>query len=68
VVIVGVRQGSPAEDASLQKGDLVLEVNRHPVKTAEEMQERIKKSDKTSLLLLVQRGDGTLFVVLKAEK
>ncbi|HAR96406.1 MAG TPA: peptidase [Deltaproteobacteria bacterium] len=68
VVIVGVRQGSPAEDASLQKGDLVLEVNRQPVKTAEEMQERIKKVDKNSLLLLIQRGDGTMFLVLKAEK
>jgi serine protease Do len=68
VVVVGVRQGSPAEDASVQKGDLVLEVNRHPVKTAEEMQEKIKKSSKDSLLLLIQRGEGSLFVVLKAEK
>lgn len=67
-VIVGIRQGSPAEDASLQKGDLVLEVDRHPVKTGEDMKERVKRSGKDSLLLLIQRGDTTLFVVLKAEK
>lgn len=68
VVIVGVRQGSPADDGSLQTGDIVLEVNRHPVRTVAETQERVKKSGKDSLLLLIQRGENTLFVVLKDEK
>lgn len=68
VVVVGVRDGSPAEDSGLQRGDIVIEVNRHAVKTAEEMQERITKSGKDSLLLLIQRAENTMFVVLKAEK
>lgn len=68
VVVVGVRDGSPAEDGGLQKGDILLEIDRHPVGTAEEMQETIKKSGKDSLLLLIQRGENTLFVVLKTEK
>ncbi len=67
VVITAVRPGSPAADAALRAGDVVLEVNRHPVKTVEDMKQQLAQADpsKGGALLLVQRGDGTFYVVLK---
>ncbi|MEI6154894.1 MAG: PDZ domain-containing protein, partial [Deltaproteobacteria bacterium] len=64
--VVGVQQGSPAEDASIQRGDVILEVNREPIKTVEDMKVKIVKAkDKNSLLLLVERNGGNIYVVLK---
>ena len=66
VVVVGVRPGSPAENASLQRGDVVLEVERQPVRNAEDMKEKIEKSSgRETLLLLLRRGEGTFYLVLK---
>ena len=65
-LVVGVRPGSPAEDASIQRGDVILEVNRKPIKTVEDMKSEMAKSkDKGSLLLLVERNGGTIYLVLK---
>jgi serine protease Do len=66
VVVAGVQPGSPAEEASIQKGDIILEVNRQPVKGLSDMKEKIEKSaTRDSLLLLVQRGGNTLYFALK---
>ena len=66
VVVADVQPGSPAENASVQKGDVILEVNRQPVKGVADMKEKIEKSHtKDSLLLLVQRGGSNLYLVLK---
>ena len=66
VVVVGVRPGSPAEEASLHTGDIILEVNRQPVKGVEDMKARIAQSaDKGQALLLIQRGRNTFYLVLK---
>lgn len=65
VVITGVEPGSVADLAGLQTGDIILEVNRHPVQSLQEVQEQIARAkDHDSLLLLVQRGQGNLFVAL----
>jgi serine protease Do len=66
VVVTGVLPGSPAEEATLQKGDIVLEVNRQPVKSVEDMKARMAQSgDKGQALLLIQRGRNTFYIVLK---
>jgi len=66
VLVAGVEPGSPAEQASVQRGDVILEVNRHPVKGVEEAKELIEKSHSNdSLLLLVQRGGNNMYLVLK---
>jgi serine protease Do len=66
VAVVGVKPGSPAEDAGIQQGDVILEVNRRPVSNVKEVLEKINDSkDKDRLLLLVQRGNGKLFVPLE---
>jgi serine protease Do len=66
VVVAGVQPGSPADEGSIQSGDIILEVNRQPVKSVEDVKEKMEKSgSKSSLLLLVQRGGNTVYVALK---
>jgi len=65
VVVVGVEPGSPAQKAGVQQGDVIIEVNRHPVYSVNEVWENMTKSDKKdNLLLLVQRQKGKLYVAL----
>ncbi len=66
VVVAGVQPGSPADNVSVQRGDVILEVNRQPVKGVADMKEKIERSHtKDSLLLLIQRGGNNLYLVLK---
>lgn len=66
VLVVGVVPGSPADQAALQQGDVILEANRQPVKSVNELKEKIAgMGDKDSLVLLVQNAQGTRYVVLK---
>jgi serine protease Do len=65
VVVTEIEPGSAAAEAMLQAGDVIREVNRKPVRNAEEFVQRIGKAKgQESILLLVQRGNGTLFAAL----
>jgi len=66
VVVAGVQPGSPAYRASIQPGDVILEVNRQTVKSANDLKEKIAKAkDSDALLLLVKNAHGSRYVVLK---
>ena len=68
VLVAGVQEGSPADLAGIQKGDLIQEVNRHKVASVREVQAAIEKSKNTdALLLLVKRGGTSLFAALEAK-
>lgn len=68
VVVVGVEPGSPAHEAGIQQGDVIIEVNRQPVNSVKEVKENIDKSrDEDHLLLLVQRQNGKFFVPLEQQ-
>lgn len=65
VMIVGVQPGSPADLAGLQRGDIIREVDGQAVHSVQEVREAIAKADsQDSLLLLVQRDQGSLFVAM----
>jgi serine protease Do len=65
VVVGGIQPGSPAERAGLQRGDLIREVNRQPVQSVQEIRDAIAKAEnENSLVLLVKRGPGSLFVAM----
>ena len=67
VLIADVGQGTPAADRGLKAGDVIVEVQQEEVATPAEVQERVekvKKSGKTSVLMLVQSGDGLRWVPL----
>jgi serine protease Do len=59
VLVAGVTPGSPAYDAEVHSGDVVLQVNRKPVGTAREMEAEVQHAPEGKpLLLLVHPADG----------
>jgi serine protease Do len=64
VLVTSVEPGSPAEEAGLRRGDLILEVDRTEVTSTSELQTRLGAAEDRALLL-VRRGDATIFVPLK---
>jgi serine protease Do len=68
VLVTGVEDGSPAEDAGFKEGDIVRQINRRPVSgMAEFMKMAAKfKADKTTLFL-VERGDARILLTVKSQ-
>ncbi len=64
VEVLQVESGSPAAFAGLQEGDIIVSVNREPVRSLEELRKAIKAA-KGELLLNVRRGDSALFIVIQ---
>ena len=63
-VIQNVRPASPAEDAGLAPGDVIVEVNRQPVSSAEQFVSDVHANSGKDLLLLVwSRGNATYRVL-----
>jgi len=57
--------GSSADDAGLQRGDVITEVNRHPVHSAADVQKELANVPKgQDALVLVQSNGGSTFRVL----
>ena len=68
VVISSVDPGSPAAEAGLRPGDVIKEVDRQEIKSVEDYNRAMAKANpKEGLLLLIKRGAGALYVVLKVE-
>jgi serine protease Do len=69
-VIANVRPGSPAEDAGLQPGDVVVEVNRKPVASAEQFASVMHTSPagRDILLLVWSKGNNSYRVVHPASE
>jgi serine protease Do len=65
VVVTEVEPGSAAAEARLQTGDVIREVNRKPVVNADDFAKQVETAKgKESLLLLIQRGQNSLFAAV----
>ena len=64
-VITDVLAGSTAERAGLKPGDVIVEVDRHPVSTADEAIQALRAPQKNGHLLRVRGASGTRFVTVK---
>jgi serine protease Do len=61
VVVVAVKEGSPAQDKRLQAGDVIVEVAQEAVSTPQDVEDRLaalKKDGRTNVQLVVQNKDG----------
>jgi serine protease Do len=67
-VVADVVPGSPADDAGLEPGDLIQEINRVPVRSARDF-ERLARGLRSgdAVALLVRRGQGTVFLSLRVQ-
>jgi len=69
VVVVRVESGSPASDARIRPGDMILEVNGTVVGTVKEYQEAIAKVKKDSVArFLIKRAGRTLYLTVESPK
>ena len=66
VVVTSVSPGSPASEAGIQSGDVILEVNRSTVNDVDGLRDQLARAD-DSALLLIRRGEATIFVPVKRE-
>jgi serine protease Do len=68
VVITDIEPDSAAAEAGLKPGDVVQEINRKPVKTAEEAVKLTERTNNKSTLLRVWRNGGSHYVVVDESK
>jgi len=66
VAVIEVEPGSPAEQAGIQSGDVLVEINRQPVESLADFTKVLADvKNQETLLLLVQRGDSASFFALR---
>jgi S1-C subfamily serine protease len=64
VVVTSVDAAGPAGAAGIQRGDVIQEINRQPVRSVDELRAALDKSgDKPALLLINRRGQTAYLAV-----
>ena len=67
LIVTSVDRGGPAAEAGLMRGDVILEAAQKPVTQVSQFKDMATKlKSGEGLLLLIQRRDSTLFVVIKS--
>jgi serine protease Do/serine protease DegQ len=64
VLVAEIAPGSPAGRYGLRPGDVIIGVNRQPVRTLEDFQ-RLASAEGGELLLHIRRGPSALFLLLR---
>ena len=64
VLVMEVEPDSPAWDEGLREGDVIVEVNRRPVKEPDDVLRAVEGA-LPPLLLNVRRADGALFILIR---
>jgi|SRR5690242_1201291 len=67
VVVTSVDPSSQAAAADLERGDVIQEVNRKPVRNMQQYREAISSAGEQSVLLLVNRGGNTHYIVIQSK-
>jgi len=64
VEVLRVERGSAAAQAGLRRGDIIVSVNRVPVKNVKDIRRNAKDTGH-GILLNIRRGNGALFLVIR---
>ncbi|HKC97689.1 MAG TPA: PDZ domain-containing protein, partial [Methylomirabilota bacterium] len=67
VLVRDVVEGGRAAEAGIRAGDVIVEVNREPVRTVEDLKARVDKLGKSEpVVMLVNRDGETMYVAIPA--
>jgi Do/DeqQ family serine protease len=64
LVVTNVDPAGAAAEKGIQRGDVILQVNRQPVSSLEDVQAAIEKGAGKPVLLLITRGGQTIFLTV----
>ena len=66
VLVSRIDPGSPALEAGLKRGDVILEVNNAAVSTVKEFYKQLNKdNEKKSAMLMIQRDEDSFFITMR---
>lgn len=65
VVVTDVDPNGAAAEAGIGRGDIIIEVNRQPVATAEAVESALQNSSGRPVLLLLSRRGSTVFLTVR---
>jgi serine protease Do len=65
VVVTGVDPAGPAAQEGVQAGDVIVNVDRVPVRSAGDLRGAVQRAGERPVLVLLQRGDQSFFVTVQ---
>jgi serine protease Do len=66
VIVTDVLDGSPADDAGLRPGDIILEIDKNHISDLSQYSSAVSKAKPGgTVLILVKRGDNTIYAALR---
>jgi Do/DeqQ family serine protease len=65
LVVTSVDPSGPAADAGIQRGDVIEQVNRQPVRSQADITSALQRSGARPVLLLVNRGGTSIFLTVR---
>jgi len=69
ILITQVDNNSPAAEAGLKPGDIILEIDQAPARNLDDFLEKTKNYHKgDTILFLIKRGNSTLYLTLKVDE
>lgn len=68
LAVTAVDPSGPAADAGFRAGDVILDVDGSPVTSAAELRAAVGRAGGRPALVLVRRGDATLYLTLSSRE
>ena len=66
--VTGVKAGSKAEEAGIQQGDLIKEINRRPINSVRDFREELDEIEKGETIRLLLKRSQSGFIAVKMTK
>jgi serine protease Do len=67
LVVSDVDPNGPAAEAGIDRGDVILEINRKPVNSLADVKSALSGEGSKSVLLLISRKGQTIYMTVKPE-